>query len=395
MVEVPGEDGVAGLAGTGIASQRTDAGVAFLAENLPPTGWRTYHIGDAGSKPLVEQPVTVTDTGMDNGCVRVLLEDGLIRSIGTAGATKPQFASEDCSVGEVFIYEDAGCICRVLPEDVMASTEPLARSLDAARTVRVVESGPVRGIVETKYELDWGTFVHRVILEAGASHVAFETTVDWRPGKEGGRRVRVAFPTAFQSASVLCDSPFAVTERAPGHMIRPVNGWMSLNGAGGSASLIHQGTCSVQSADDVLWMTLFRSVRANDDREKGGICWDVDGDEALEPGTNTFRYWVRPGDSGWEEAGMPRLALELNMPFPVTREDRRSASLPSEAWNVVVEPQEIVMSALTPTANAGEYLLRLYNPGGGEVGGTVRVRAGDTQVVNFSPYEIKNVTIRS
>ncbi len=150
----------------------------------------------------------------------------------------------------------------------------------------------------------------------------------------------------------------------------------------------------MQAADDVLWMTLFRSVRASDDREKGGICWDVDGDEALESGTNTFRYWIRPGDGGWEDARMPRLAMALNMPFPTTRQDRRNASLPPESWNVVIEPGEIVMSALMPTADAGECLMRLFNPGERDVRGTVRVRDGETQTVDFAPYEIKNVMLR-
>ncbi|MHC4985207.1 MAG: glycoside hydrolase family 38 N-terminal domain-containing protein, partial [Planctomycetota bacterium] len=224
--------------GKAVAAQRVtdDAGnekLTFLAADMPAGGWRTFFLRSRGAKAKTE--LKVSKTHLENAHVRVDLADGLIQSIVEKSSGKNVLAANDAAaVGEVFIWEDEGCIAQIRPVDFMDSATLLTQSSKAKRTVRVVAKGPARVTVEVAFELDWGMFRQRISLEAEASFVDFETFVDWRPAPEGGRRVRLAFPSAIKDAAVWRDIPFGVTPWRQSDEIQPINSWMGLSDADGT-----------------------------------------------------------------------------------------------------------------------------------------------------------------
>lgn len=390
--------------------------VSFVARDLPALGWRTYYVDTPDTTAVPRTVVEVNGNMMENEHVRIEFTAGSIKSITNKQSGEALIEStEDAMVNELFVWLDEGCICEIRPLDFPTGAELAGRSSAVSSEFEFTARGPARAVAETRYELDWGVFTQRVVLDAGAVAVRFEVTVDWDPAETGGRRVRVAFPSGKRGLNVLRDVPFAVVDDEQGHTIRPVNAWMGVTDPGRTcgAALIHQGTCSIQTESDIMWMTLFRSVRVKDGGCHSG--WDITGDQSLEAGTNEFVYWLYPFHGSWQDAGVARVALEVNTPVP-SREVNPSwcNDLPCEKSHLSLEPAVLVLSAFKPAEDGRGYILRAFNPGPDAVEGTVTVgldaaaaeeanflerRTGDLTIMNhtirltFGPYEVKTIRL--
>lgn len=380
----------------------------FVARDLPPMGWRTYFLSEGESAS--NAGAKVDGNVMENQHLRVRFIDGLIMEV-TIKATGEKVAG---GINELVVWEDEGCICRIMPVAFPEEAKLVGRSSETERRFRFVESGPARVVAETTFSLDRNTFTQRVILDSDAVTLKFETDVNWAPPETGGRRIRVAFPFAAKNAKVLRDVPFAVVDGEQNHVIRPVNSWMGLAKADDSlgAALIHQGTCSIQAEEDTMWMTLFRSVRVTDQCTGG---WDVPGDHSLERGPNSFTYWFYPFSGSWSDAGVARVALEVNMPIRPFWLRHPQGKLPLEKSLVSLEPVGLVLSAFKPADDGNACILRVFNPGPEEIAGTLSAsedfvdametdfleqKTGDlalkdgTIALSFSPYEVKTVRLQ-
>jgi len=409
--------------GKPVPAQRvTDAdgrnGLTFLADNVPGAGWRTYYLRARGTKAKTK--LSATPTQLENKHVRVELADGLVRSIVEKSSGQTLFAANDAAaINELFVWEDEGCIAQVRPVDFMDSAKLLTRSSQVKRAVSVIEKGPARATVEVAFEMDWGIFRQRISLEAGARWVDFETFVDWRPAPEGCRRVRAAFPSAITNATVWRDIPFGVTEWEQSDVIQPINSWMGLSDEADTigAALIHDGPCSQQTRNDVLWQTLFRSIRMPgkiEDDQADSCGWDVSGDTALEEGPNTYRQRLVVFSGTWQDAGVPQKALAFTTPLAACETDTHKGVLPNEHANLVIEPADLVACAWKQSDFGGETIVRVYNPTDRDVAGVLQVgfevaEAGETNFreeptgklaihdgrieLPFSPYEIKTIRL--
>jgi len=392
--------------------------LAFLAADVPGSGWRSYYLRPRGAKAKTE--VKATKTLLENGHVRVELKDGLVQRIVEVASGKTVFAATDAAaINEIFIWEDEGCIAQIRPVDFMDSATLLARSSQAKRTIRVVEKGPARATVEVAFELDWGVFRQRISLQADAPFVDFETFVDWRPAPEGGRRVRAAFPSAIKDARVWRDIPFGVTPWEQSDAIQPINSWMGLADEAGTlgAALIHDGPCSQQTRNDVLWQTLFRSIRmpGTMEEDKSDSCgWDLSGDTALEEGPNTYRQRLVVYSGTWQDAAVPRRAFEFTMPMAACATGRHAGKLPAEHANLTVEPADLVACTWKQSDFSGAAIVRVYNPFDRTIDASLQVgfdvaEADETNfreehtghltvqdrsiALSFGPYEIKTVRL--
>ena len=67
--------------------------------------------------------------------------------------------------------------------------------LDKAESVKVVETGPIRAVVQVKKSFGDSAFVENIVLYSHADRVDFELSVDWH---EKYRFAKVAFPAQSQ-----------------------------------------------------------------------------------------------------------------------------------------------------------------------------------------------------
>lgn len=402
---------VTDLHGKTVPSQVTDNSgletiIAFSAEELPALGWKTYYVSETpGQDPRSSTAVSATGNLIENEHLRIELNDGIIQRITDKGSGTTVFQAESLAgVNEVLIWKDEGCISIVKPVDENEVADfinnPKAqitgRSTGAVnRKVTVLETGPVRAVLQIEYNLDWGFFVQRISLDAGTQVIRFAADVLWNSKDKisefDGRRVRVAFNSAYKNARVFCDIPFGVIEWEQSETIRPVNSWLGIENSMSGAAFFHKGPQSVQVVDDIVYMTLFRSV-LEPPREDAGCGWDHPSDEAAENGEHTFNYAVYIYPNDWKTAHVPGIAAAENTPVFVSLPYRKANMLSGEDSFISMEQNGLVVTAVKPTeySNSG-IIVRLYNPTNMPIRGRLATgfSHGGAELVNFREEMIK------
>ena len=377
--------------------------VAFLAGGLPSVGWKTFYVngieptgttaGAAGT-PDPAGAVNVSDNCLENDFIRIELADGRItRVTEKTTSTEVMKADDKAGVNEVVIWKDEGCISVVRPVDpddiVQFIGNPNATIVDRSSTaasvkVEVLESGPVRGTVRISYELDQGVFAQYISLDAGSRVIRFSADVLWNTGAGidpyNGRRVRIAFNTTYKNAGVHCDIPFGVIEWRQSEMIRPVTSWLGVDSEGTGMAFCHGGPPSIQVVDDVVYMTLFRSVtEPNYDKDDPNRChWDNPEDQAADEGHHIIDYsvYVHPGD--WQTAKAANAVQQINSDVLVRTTNRHSGVdgplRPGERSYLGLDPTDLVLVAFKPAEYTdGDFVARFFNPTGKPVSGTLRI----------------------
>jgi alpha-mannosidase len=420
--DLPDDASVVGHDGTAVPAQlATDADGAktltFIATDVPGSGWKTFYVTEGAA---AQTELSVSESHLENAHVRVELTDGVVQKIiekstGTCVFT----ATGTAAVNEVFIFGDEGCPSQIRPRDFMDSAPVLARSSQAERSVRVIENGPARVAVEVAFALEWGTFRQRLILEADGRWVDFDTDVNWYPDVEGGRRVRVAYPWAVGEARAWRDIPFGVIEWTQTDEMFPTNSWVGVSDADQTvgAALVHGGACGQQVIQNVVWQTLFRSVRVPGELgdESPDLCgWDNPGHTALEEGLSRFHHRLHVHAGSWADAGVPRGALALTTPMVARATDRHGGELPSVRSDLTVEGDQLVACTWKQADYTDGTIIRLFNPTGDAVEGALvlgfdvataeetdfrEAHTGDLTITDgrialeLAPYEIKTVRL--
>lgn len=393
-----------------VIERSEDAGqIAFLAEDLPAMGWRTYYAtygaatsgeeSGAGSGTGTSSAVSADETHIENEVIRIELAQGVIKKVieKNTGTTVMQ-ADDQAGINEVLIWKDEGCISIPRPVDSNdivhfidnPKAELVGRSGEAGSIeVQVMETGPVRAKIRINFELDLGTFCQDVSLESGSPIIHFSTEIKWRPdGKNdvskideyNGRRLRVAFNTAYQNADVFCDIPYGVIEWQQSETIRPINSWLEVDSDKTGLAFCHSGPPSIQAVKDVVYMTLIRSVtEPHYDKDDEKQCyWDNAEDEAREAGRHRIGYsvYIHPGN--WEKAHTPRVVSRINSPVFVKATNRHTGIkgplLKGEQSYLSLEPEDLVVTAFkAPEYADSGTIVRFFNPTAGKLSGSLRI----------------------
>lgn len=157
------------------------------------------------------------------------------------------------------------------------------------------------------------------------------------------------------------------------------------------AAFFHKGPQSVQVVDDIVYMTLFRSV-LEPPREDAGCGWDHPSDEAAENGEHTFNYAVYIYPNDWKTAHVPGIAAAENTPVFVSLPYRKANMLSGEDSFISMEQNGLVVTAVKPTeySNSG-IIVRLYNPTNMPIRGRLATgfSHGGAELVNFREEMIK------
>ena len=397
----------------------------FLATDVGGCGWRTYYI-QVGQTSGATTDLIASEALLENPFVRVELDDGLVTRVVDKASGQDVFKATDAAfVNEIFIWEDTGCIAKIGPVKPMSNATFIARSSQAARTTRVVATGPARAILEVSFELDNGAFTQEIVLDAHTKWVDFQTTVDWDSKDIGLRRVRAAFPPAMANPRVWRDVPFGVMEWEQTEDVRPVNSWLGVSDADETlgGAVIHNGMSSSQVFNDVLWQTLFRSVRmpgeaadAQHDHRPDWQCgWDNSGDRSLVDGVNEYRCRVAVYSGSWREASVGRIAMQVVTPAVTCHAERQTGILGDQAGFLDVDTPEIVPVMWKKCDYSDATLLRLFNPCERTLEATLTVGISDLKAVeetnfreehtgeltakdgkvalSFGPFEIKTIRL--
>lgn len=259
--------------------------------------------------PASVKPVTCTDGVIDNGLLSFRVGGcGCVKSLRSCDtpldvATDPTGWS--MRVGELKLYEDRPRQWDAWNLDHDYRSKEI--TLERPSRVEVVESGPLRVVVEVRRAIGAASSaIIRYTLDAGSCRVDVTADINWH---EDRRVLRVEFPTSIRSRAATCGIQFGCLERpthrntsweqaqfeVPGHR------WMDLSEPGRGLAVLDRAIYGRSIEHGVLGLTLLRA--------------SVFPDPQADRGEHHVRWALMPHAGDWRAAGVDAQAESLTRPL--------------------------------------------------------------------------------
>jgi alpha-mannosidase len=363
---------------------------------LPPLGYRTFRIYE-GERPA-GPPVRTTGSSLEND--HVLLE--LDPSTGRIARLVHKASGADLAA--------PGARHAVVVEDLSDTWGHGVQAYDRelwefdVTSVRLLERGPVRAIL--RVESRWGGSALRedYVLSADARHVDVRVALDWH---EQLKLLKLRYATSVETDHATFETPYGHLERAAGGDEEPGQSWVDVSGGGRGLAVINdakhgydvRGICvgsteqrrSGAGAD--IGISAVRSPvwtwHAPRELERGGDY------RYMDQGRQDFRVRLVPHGGDWREAGVVRLAAELNQPAFALLETGHPGPLPQQASFASDSGGDVVVTVLKGAEDHdGSLVVRGFESAGRPGRASIALPLlGRTIEADFGAHEIKTFRV--
>ncbi len=238
--------------------------------------------------------------------------------------------------------------------------------------VRVIESGPVRTVVEALLGFGRSALALRYKMPADGAEVEIEALVSWF---ETDRMLKLAVPTVFAGGTVRCEAAYGaeIVDREGEEVV--AHRWIAAISADGSRALtvVSNATYGFDAAGGELRMSLLRAPAY-----AGHPVDDVTPivrQDRFEPredqGLHGFRFWMRAGDATERVDAVAREAAVRNDGLTAFNAFPAGAGSPPRS-GLAIEGPAVCVGALKLAEDSEDLVVRLFEPTGR--GRTVWVR---------------------
>ena len=387
----------------------------LVLAHTPSLGYQTYFVRGATMAPPVHSMLKASVDTLENEFLRVKIDPqtGCMTSLFDKRSGTEALAPAETDTGG-----PKNSVCGNLLQtfvdkpkqwdawNIDADFEKQHWDLDKADEVKLVESGPLRAIVEIKNHFQNSTFVRDVILYAGVPRVDVKMQVEWH---EKHILLKVAFPVSAHSDKATFEIPYGSVERpttrnTPAEKAQfevPAQRWADISDATHGFSLLNDCKYGYDSKGNVLRLSLLRSPE-----------WP---DPHADEGHHEFTYSLYPHGGGWKDALTIRRGYELNYKLIAVPTEKHEGALPAEHSFVQTPAENVIVTALKKAEDDNELILRYYEwagkesvvklqlPPGAKAAaetdlmersiGSIPVKDGAV-TLHTKPYEIKTVKVR-
>jgi alpha-mannosidase len=355
----------------------------FFAEGVPGLGFKQYRLVPSQNRPEFSTDLAVSGLKLANSSLEIAIDEntGNLKSLRKKG-TEANFLPDDLQANELEVWEDR-------PPNAPGG-EPAwniylgdVHKLDKAESVNVVETGPVRAVVQVKKGFGNSRFEQDIVLYSHSDRVDFEFRADWH---EKYRFAKVAFPFRFQSAFATYEIPFGSIQRFdytfkddPNTRLKePARGWeiadrtkfevaaqrwADVTDQSGSygVSLLNDSKYGFSFQQNVLRMSLVRGPRRGYPSTPDS--WSDQSDEPLV-GIHHVRYALVPHRGAWQDASPTRRGVGFNAPFLVKFEPSHAGELAGAFSALSIEPANVAVEAVKRAEDSDDFIVRLYETDG-------------------------------
>jgi alpha-mannosidase len=359
---------------------------AFPVE-VPPLGYRTYRV----RLGRVEgETIGCSDTHLENEHLRVELDPGTGRIARLVHKPSGADLAAPASMHAVVIDDRSDTWGHgVVAYDRVAGEF-------ACTGVRLLESGQVRGIVRVESRYGDSTLREDYVLSGDAAFVDVRVALDWH---EPLKLLKLRYPTSVETDRATFETPYGHLERPAGGDEEPGQSWVDVSGGGRGLTVINNakhgydvrgGGGGVAGAGAEIGISAVRSpVWAwHDPREleEGGDF------EHMDLGRQNFLVRLVPHAGDWRDAGVVRLAAELNGPPFVLVETFHDGPLPQRRSFADDGGGDVVLTVLKRGEDGG-WVVRAYETAGRP--GSARLEVlGAAVDAAFGAHEIKTFVLR-
>ena len=364
-----------------------EAEIAFIAHEVPALGHAVYCILPADA---TDEGVAVVGEPLTSG----LLETDLLRvqvDPGTGAIESILHKSDSWEVlrrpGNVVVREvdhgdfwepyhslDGGSrVAMKDPHPVPPRGEAVYSDEQTAEPGSGV-AGPVVSEFTVEHALgSAGRFATTVRLCAGLRRIEVHTRI---LNNDEFVRYRVLFPTTIETGHVVHEIPFGAIAR-PEAIEFPAQNWADWGDSARGLALLNRGLPGNAAMDGTMLLSLARCTSIVAYSFEGGYGPGMSSDTGQELGKELcFDYALLPHAGTWQEVQVGREGLEFNSPLIALTASSHSAALPARGGYLEVAPDNVVVSALKPSAEETA-VLRVYEASGADTPGvTVRLPRG-------------------
>ncbi|MEN6311841.1 MAG: glycoside hydrolase family 38 C-terminal domain-containing protein, partial [Acidobacteriota bacterium] len=229
--------------------------------------------------------------------------------------------------------------------------EPVKLGGSGAVAVRVVESGPVRGVIRITTHYGGSVFEQDLILYAGLPRLDCRMKIDWQ---ERNLMIKAAFPLNLKSGQAEFEIPFGSIGRPADGAEVPALRWIDFSdpASGWGASLLND----CKYGFDVKGATLRMSI----------VHGATNPDPEADRGRHELAYALYPHAGTWREADTLRRGYEFNNALIARTAMAHKGRLPAERSFVACSPAGVVLSSMKMESgyNSRNMIVRLYEAWG-------------------------------
>jgi len=229
--------------------------------------------------------------------------------------------------------------------------------LDKADEVKLVESGPLRAVIEVKNHFQNSTFVRDITLYAGVPRVDVKMQAEWH---EKHILLKVAFPVSAHSDKATYEIPYGSVQRpttrnTPAEQAQfevPAQRWADISDAKHGFSLLNDSKYGYDAKGNVLRLSLLRSPE-----------WP---DPHADEGHHEFTYSLYPHGGSWKDALTIRRGYELNYKLISISSVKHQGALAPEHSFLQTQAENIIVTAIKKAEDENALILRFYEWAGNE-----------------------------
>ena len=314
-------------------------GTEFVAEDLPPMGYRVY------TELTPAKAVKVENGLLENEYIRAKInEKGQLISL-IEKTTGREALSNPANVLTVYADKPIHESAWNMEANYVKKAWPLEVTGIEFKNVGA------KGVARVNYKFHNSTFTQDITLAPGAKRLDFVTEAEWN---ETEKTLRADFPV-----SVL--SPFATFDIAHGAATRPTHRnttwditrfevsahkWADMSEGDFGVAILNDCKYGYSALGNTIGITLLRSPNCPDP-------W-------ADKGHHSFTYSIYPHKGGWQEGNVSAEAFSLNLP-PVVVASKENGTLPKEfSFINFGNRANIQLDCLKPAQDGNGIILRVY-----------------------------------
>ena len=355
----------------------------FTATDVPAVGYTTYYLRPsprAAVPDTTSSPIGI----LQNRFYRVFLGEGGIRQIVDAELNKEILNTEKFLGGELFTMQSVGEDAGEWSEPQQPTMEDFEKLSGYRPVWHLVESGPIRQVVEMKQDINHATILQRAILYSELKQIDFETSLLKWDGTRY-REFRLAFPLKMQRGRVAYEVPFGTVEVGNDEMkaaageryttevsaIRPrsIQNWIGVsdNDIGVTISSSVAVWDYVDPTDQPMSSPVLQPVLLASRKSCHGA-----GPWYLQAGDHHYRFSLTTHRPGWRNGR--RFGVGANTPLAVVFNSIASAkpTLPEEKGFFSLSVDNVALSTIKKCDDDNNVIIRLYEDAGKDVSARLR-----------------------
>ena len=387
----------------------------LLLSKTPSFGYQTYFVRAATSAPAVHSLLKASADTLENEFLRVKIDPqtGCMTSL-----FDKRNGTESLAPAETDTGGPKTSICGNLLQtfvdkpkqwdawNIDADFEKQHWDLDKADEVKLIESGPLRAVIQIKNHFQNSTFVRDITLYAGVPRVDIKMQAEWR---EKHILLKVAFPLSAHNNKATFEIPFGSVERpttrnTPAEQAQfevPAQRWADISDSKHGFSLLNDCKYGYDAKGNVLRLSLLRSPE-----------WP---DPHADEGHHEFTYSLYPHAGGWKNSLTVRRGYELNYKLISRAIEKHQGSLPPEHSFLEAQPDNIIVTAIKKAEDDNALVVRFYEWAGKDGDVTLQLTPGaqsatetnlmekpiggvslhdDKVTLHTKPYEIKTIKVQ-